>query len=402
MKQNNCDNQITLESEEDAVALSLFPIYRFLSLTADFMVQFAIPIVVYQITGSVEFSGFAFFFEWLPRIILVPLIGKYVDIFPNQKQFFSIDSIRISLLVLTGLTNSLITFILLLSLFSIINGYAYLVVERSVRSFSKGSRSGTNQAKLQAADSVAQVAGPAIAGGVLSFYNFNTVIDIGITLFVLGMLVIRKINFIKTTNITHTIGNEIRYVAIKILFQSKKLVRLTLLMMMINVVEGITLIVIPAVILDKYGGMPWGIGGLVGLATACSAVILYLLSYILNYIELKTLATFGGLLALVCSVILGFIDELIVFAMAFIGFFIGRTVFTVYMRTERMNIIPIEHLGKTIGVMISLILLPMPVVGVVAGLLGERLDPQAIILCSSVFASLTTLLVTFAYRDTPW
>lgn len=401
-KVKTLDSQIKLNDPEDAAALSLFSIYRFLSLSADFMVQFSIPIVVYQMTESVAFSGLAFFFEWLPRIILLPILGKYVDIFSNQNQLFSVDIIRISLLLMVGLANSLVTFIILLSLFSIINGYAYLVVERSVRSFSKGSRSGNAQAKLQAADSVAQVAGPAIAGSVLSFYDFNVVIGIGVVLFLLGMLVINKIIFSETIQTVHTIDNDVRFLAFKILFQSKKLIRLTLLTMMINLVEGITLIVLPAVILEKYNGMPWGIGGLVGLATACSAIVLYSLSYLLKYIKLKMLAIFSGALMLICSVVLGFSNGMSLFAVAFIGFIIGRTVFTVYMRTERMNIIPIEHLGKTIAIMISFILLPMPLAGATAGLLGGVLDPQSIILCLSVFACLMTLLVTVMYRNITW
>lgn len=391
--------------ERAAAAQKLFPIYRLLSLSADFMIQFSIPIVVYKKTGSIVYSGLSFFLEWLPRILLVPLLGGLVDRYQNKKQFIVIDSVRVLLLLAIGTADSLVALIILLSFFSILNGYAYLVVERTVSCLTEGSRSGSTQAKMQSADNIAQVAGPAIAGGVLSYFDFDVVAAIGIAMLLVGMTIVRRLNIPEIVVRRHPAGNqspEGRFIAFKIISRSPKLVRIIVLTMMINLVEGIMVVLLPAIMIDNFGKMPWGIGLLVGTATGFSAVALYAISFFLKYVKLHWLAIFSGVLMMASALALGIAREMIVFSVSFVIFIVGRTVFTVYMRTERLKEIPKEHLGKSIALMISMILLPMPLAGAVAALLGEFFLSQNIILLLASVASLITIAITIVYRRLPW
>lgn len=51
----------------------------FFVLTADGLMAFLTPVIVYQLTASIEYSGLTYALWWLPRLFLIPLIGKYID-----------------------------------------------------------------------------------------------------------------------------------------------------------------------------------------------------------------------------------------------------------------------------------------------------------------------------------
>jgi hypothetical protein len=54
-------------------------ILLFLVLTADALLVFLIPVMIYGLTGSLALSGLTFAMAWLPRIIITPLVGAAID-----------------------------------------------------------------------------------------------------------------------------------------------------------------------------------------------------------------------------------------------------------------------------------------------------------------------------------
>lgn len=50
-----------------------------LALTADSLLVFLIPVVVYSVTSSLALSGLTYAMAWLPRIIITPLVGTSID-----------------------------------------------------------------------------------------------------------------------------------------------------------------------------------------------------------------------------------------------------------------------------------------------------------------------------------
>lgn len=54
-------------------------ILLFLVLTADALLVFLIPVMIYGLTGSLALSGLTFAMAWLPRIIISPLVGAAID-----------------------------------------------------------------------------------------------------------------------------------------------------------------------------------------------------------------------------------------------------------------------------------------------------------------------------------
>src|SRR5215471_1090800 len=56
-----------------------FFISLFLSRLADQIILFLVPLVIFQLTGSVAWSGAAFFLETLPRYLSFPICGALCD-----------------------------------------------------------------------------------------------------------------------------------------------------------------------------------------------------------------------------------------------------------------------------------------------------------------------------------
>ena len=61
--------------------LKRFLFVRFTTAMGDYFLMFALPILVYRLTGSIQMSGRAFFLEWLPRVVLLPFGGGLIDRF---------------------------------------------------------------------------------------------------------------------------------------------------------------------------------------------------------------------------------------------------------------------------------------------------------------------------------
>jgi hypothetical protein len=68
--------------------------------------------------------------------------------------------------------------------------------------------------------------------------------------------------------------------------------------------------------------------------------------------------------------------------------------FNVYIRGERARIIPAEHLGKTIGLIVLLNQCSVPLSGLLVAVTARRLDPQHLFLFASA-AALGVLIVYF-------
>ncbi|MGL4505652.1 MAG: MFS transporter, partial [Aeromonas sobria] len=82
---------------------SVFLGSRMLSGLGDQILQFAVPLLVYRSTGSIALSGLAFFIEWLPRLISLPLAGVFADRVGGRRVYILADGLRAAACVVTAL-----------------------------------------------------------------------------------------------------------------------------------------------------------------------------------------------------------------------------------------------------------------------------------------------------------
>lgn len=67
-----------------------------LVLTADGLLVFLVPVMVYGLTGSLALSGLAYAMAWLPRIFVTPLVGASVDRWGIRPVSVISDTVKLS------------------------------------------------------------------------------------------------------------------------------------------------------------------------------------------------------------------------------------------------------------------------------------------------------------------
>lgn len=356
---------------------------RLLSLTGDSLIRFAVPIYVFAQTGSAAYSGLAYALEWGPRILLLPFLGALADRLPLRRQLLWLEVIRICLLLVLARSVPLPAVILIGSLFSVMNSYSYVLLEGCMSVLFGASRGGKVQARIQATDSIALIAGPGLAGILLAGYGFVAATVVGslcLIASVCGILVFR-IPLRAQSGVKRPLlsGADLREV-LALVERTPVLLRLMLFTAIVNLVEGTILALLPALMLSSFGQTAFGVGALNGLANGLSALTLIGLSFLLKRTRLQVLAVWSGLGMAACALVLGTTAGVLVFCASFVLFMVAQSIFVVHARTERLKHTPLEHIGKIVSVMNSFVMIPLPLSGLLVAALGNRLHPQAIVL----------------------
>lgn len=138
----------------------------FIVLTADGLMVFLAPVIVYSLTRSIEYSGLTYALWWLPRIFLIPLIGKYIDNLGIRMVSIISDSCKIIgclCLILMSLSSDLmiaICFGIMGSLISIGNSQTLLSYEKIIALISNDKETHVNL--LARMDFLGMIVGPTI------------------------------------------------------------------------------------------------------------------------------------------------------------------------------------------------------------------------------------------------
>jgi hypothetical protein len=85
---------------------------------------------------------------------------------------------------------------------------------------------------------------------------------------------------------------------------------------------------------------------------------------------------------------MGLSPSFVGFCLLYTGFTILRSLFVLYLRTERIKHIPSENLGQVLGAMVAIILCTIPISGSVVAVLAEWLSMNQVLLLS-VTSSMT-------------
>ncbi|MGM3183633.1 MFS transporter [Dickeya oryzae] len=148
----------------------------FLVLTADGLMVFLTPVIVYQLTGSIGYSGLSYALWWLPRVIIIPLVGTFIDklgIRPLSIMSDVIKSAGCIFLALTEFSSNLmiaVSFGIIGSIISIGNSQTIITYEKLVSSLSKTKDHHANL--ISRMDFLGMIVGP-LMGMLLIDYGFK-------------------------------------------------------------------------------------------------------------------------------------------------------------------------------------------------------------------------------------
>lgn len=138
------------------------------AFTGDALLGFLVPIVVYAKTQNVAMSGLAYFLEWLPRLLLTPIIGRWIDSWGIKTTSICSDVLKlfgccIFLLVLFNSSDGtaiVVTAGIFGSLVALSNAQTMIVYEKFVAERSDNIERDANL--ISRADQIAMILGPLI------------------------------------------------------------------------------------------------------------------------------------------------------------------------------------------------------------------------------------------------
>jgi len=376
----------------------------FLTVLADQILLFLVPLVIFQITGNVAWSGLAFFFETLPRYLTFPIAGILCDRI-SPILLLRISRILRAVACVVGISGQIVFggvwwLIGLSAVVGVFTTQGMLALEMMlVRAFSD-QRFEKVASYSQLASQMGVVLGPLVAAYLMVFWPWQAIVVLATVLFVLADLAFllwpgqtrmeeapeRRRNRSASADLKH---------ALVLVWRLPGLMRAVLQAAGVNLIIGATLATAAAMMTGYFGQneqiYAWlQVGG--ALATL---VVLTLTAHVALRLTTLGLTAYG----MIClgAVLTGLGGHPLVYAAGFLLIAGFDKMFNIYVRTLRKEIIPSPEFGKTTGVIICLNNLSQPLAGLIVALFAAGDDARAVLLG---LAAVMAVLGLFTFRKT--
>ncbi len=368
---------------------------RFVGLLGDQLLLFAVPLLVYEQTGSVQRSGLIMFIEWVPRILSMPLAGVLSDRTGGRLIYLTSDFARALACFVAYLAlrhDSFATFTVLAMLVGFVgffNAQAFVALESTLPKVVGLDSLPKAQALLQAGDQVSQIAGPALATLLAQWVGKEALVAIvGGAFFIsfANLVLLPGITLDRGTRGQRTLRGDL-LLGVKTLLRYPALFKVIVLTWFANLILGVTFATSPAIVTGVFGKADRYFGMLTTV-TGCFAVAGFVLvPRLLRRFSVAQLGLSAFGVMVTGALVAGGGRRFAIFATGATLLFGSVGVFNVFLRTERARIIPSEHLGKTMGVVVLLNLCALPCSGLlVSAGMADRLGPQGLILAVTLLS----------------
>ena len=381
-----------------------FIVARFLSALGTQFIFFAGPLIVYQATGSVARAGLSFAIEWGIGMMVLPVAGVLSDRIGGTRLYAISDIVRFTTCI--GAFSLLHLFphhtFLIVSLssglMSLCLNQAFIALESVVPKYMPPGQFHRAQSVLQGVDQASQLAGPVMAVFIATFVQKETLYLVSSLAFLVSFLNLVLSRKIHETSASAHVRSPLQDLALgsKFLFQTPELLMMCAFGILVNIVSCSLVAISAAMVTGTYRLSESYFGGL-----TLTAAILTIASMSIVPLLVERFSVFSVGVGSFLGVSLGGI--LIAFAHAYWVFFIGFAIVVasdavagVYVRTERAKIIPREHLGKTLGLMVLVLVSSYPLSGLLVGAFSEVIGIQPLILTLSIVCLVGNVSLMYA------
>jgi MFS family permease len=373
-----------------------FFVSLFLSRLADQILLFLVPLIVFQTTQSVAWAGLAFFVESLPRFLAFPVCGALCDKF-SPVRILHISQVYRALacavaVALYAVFGGIYWLVGLSALCGVLTTQGVMAREVLMPHIFPQYSYAKTLSYSQIADQSGLVLGPLVAALMLEVWAWHWVV-LGVAgLFGLADLAMRA--WQRSTTVaweSHAQHRDIWVQPLRIAFGHIRnlagLKRLITLTVGVNLIIGVTLATSAAMVTGQFAA---GKDAYALLQAAGALVTIAILFYLARAtLPLKILGTVSYGLIAVGALITALSPNLWAYSVGFLLVIGFDKMYSVYMRSVRQKVIPVQDFGKTVGVITLLNNLPQPLAGLAVALWAGPLGTQTVIL---VLAGITTLL----------
>lgn len=326
---------------------------------ADGLMVFLIPVLVYAETQSLTYSGLSYALWWLPRLVLIPVLGAFIDRWGVRPVSIAADLVKCAGCLLVSLVlylsdDPLIIAIscgLLGAVISIGNAQTVISFEKLIAFISKNVAKDANL--LTRLDLVGMILGPIL--GMLFYHAGFILLLVVVALFYLA----NSLYFLISQAIPDTAQPEIAMpgIALSPFVHLKKPVLIFMILLAVgnNMFDGL-IESSGSAIIEKSMALPIQYFGLIDVCAGLFGFIAtFLYGHWVNRLRLLTLFIFGWSTIIISSTLLIYSMNNLVFFLIFYSIGIAGKVFTGnFMRVMRISILPKHQLASVSSLVVLL------------------------------------------------
>ncbi|MFL9907543.1 MFS transporter [Paraburkholderia sp. RL17-337-BIB-A] len=358
----------------------------FVARLADQVLLFLVPLVVFQTTHQVSWSGLAFFIETLPRYLVFPFFGALCDRISPLKLMRVSQTVRA--LVCFGGVLAYVLFggigwlIALSALCGVLTSQGLVAREVMLPQIFSTQQFQRVLAYSQLADQLGFVLGPMVAAVLLGVWRWEWVVGATGALFLLAdaaLLLWQRTSGFSAGDPPPAPGHwtmPLR-IALRHVLVLPGLKEVVLLAAAENLVIGVTLATSAAMVTGLHAQSNRYYAGL--QTAGAVATVLILLSIARHAWPAQTLGRVAFVAICAGGVIAGASAAPWGYPFGFLLIVGFDKMFNVYIRSARQKIIPPEDYGKTTGVVILLNNLTQPLAGLLVGVFSTRAQTGVLI-----------------------
>ena len=368
---------------------------RFADSVTTSTLVFAMPLMVYNATQSLAWSGLAFLIEWLPRLLSIPAAGPLVDAFSSRRMFIIANGGRLVMLVasIAWLIVAPQAWMMLLVV-AVINGMlaqlSFVAAEHLGVQVPTDKSHHQVQSVQVGIDQSVVVLGPMLAGALLFAGNPGVLVGVAIMAALSLYLALRLRPLPKVSDERGVSVYAGFKRGLSIIRGNTSLQFVVMGTTAFNLLLALITVTAPAIVKGQFHGTDGHVSLLWAGGAVVSIVAVAIASRIMNKSGIVVLGFVSGIAASIAAVVVGFAPSFITYAVAVAVFLAMDGVYAVYIRTARARIVPMEHFGVTVGVIVLFSLIPFPLVGGLIAVVPPVLLPFLICACAVI-----SVLVTF-------
>lgn len=380
----------------------------FLSRLADQILLFLVPLVVFQVTQDVAWSGYAFAAETLPRFLSFPICGALCDRVSPLKLLRGSQILRALVCVLGVLANEAMGgigwLVGLSAVCGVLTTQGVMAREVILPQIANGNRFDKVLAYAQTAEQTGTVLGPLVAAALFALWPWQAVVGAAAGFFLLADVATsywRRGNRMELHEPQGEPGHILRPIATALghVLRLPGLLRLTMLTSGVNLMLGTTLASSAAMVTGLHQRSATYYATLQTLGAV--ATIAILLAIIRGSIPLRRMGVTayalifgGGLLTAASTSHWGYAAGFLLV----VGF---DKMFSIYIRIHRQRIIPAHDYGKTTGVIVLLNNLTQPLAGLLVGAFADSVHARGVIFALCMVVGGIGLAAAVANRRKP-
>jgi MFS family permease len=359
----------------------------FSTFIGDQVLMFAVPLLVWRLTGSVAQAGLAYFTEWLPRVLFLPFSGLLVDRFGVRRVLIGTDAAKVVacvvayLLVSRGVEPIAVVLGVFSAALAIGNAQTVVAADALIANTYADGEFVRRQAWMSKADQVSMVLGPVLAALLSTWIGIQELLIAAAAFYLVNYLnLVLLMAGVDSAGAGESSGSALadlrRGVVVVAAFPI--LLLFSLLASLNNMLIG-TIEAAGAAIVTGRMGKPDSYFSLLNVVAGLNGVFaLSLVPFLQRRMSIRAIGFCAFLFLCAAGAVVSLADSFWPFLAGF-GAVIGSTLLLgVYFRSVRARLVPKEHMGKVVGLLTCINQASLPVTGLVLTRFGDGAGPQAV------------------------